>query len=86
MSQQIAAATRRYCGLLSGMLHTLLQNAPDMVMPWIKARTVGWPGHMSGLTHFAQSPKMGTVTTGFDTRLVNRPFLILTYWHSGAQS
>jgi len=29
------------------------------------------------LTHFCtQSSKMGTVTTGFDARLANRPFLV----------
>jgi len=25
---------------------------------------------------------MGTVTTGFDARLANRPFLVLTFGHS----
>ena len=37
------------------------------------------------LTHFAQSSKIGTMTKGFDARLANRPFLILTFGYSGAQ-
>jgi len=28
---------------------------------------------------------MRTVTKGFDTRLANRPFLVLTFGNSGAQ-
>ena len=33
---------------------------------------------LDALTHFAQSSKMGTVTKGFDARLTNRPFLVLS--------
>jgi len=36
-------------------------------------------------TNFAQSSKMGTVAKGFDANLANRPFLVLTFGHSGAQ-
>jgi len=28
---------------------------------------------------------METVAKGFDARLANGPFLVLTFWHSGAQ-
>jgi len=37
------------------------------------------------LTHFARSSKIGTVTTGFDSRLANRPLLVLTFGHFGDQ-
>jgi len=39
------------------------------------------------LNHFTQSSKLGTVTMhkGFDARLANRPFLVLTFGYSGAQ-
>ena len=42
--------------------------------------------HPNTLTLFAQSSKMGTVVKGFDAKLANRPFLVLTFWLSGAQS
>ena len=42
-------------------------------------------GRYEPLTHFAQSSKMGTMTRGFDAKLANRPFLVLTFGHSGAQ-
>jgi len=41
--------------------------------------------HSDTLTNFAYSSKMGTVTKGFDARLANRLFIVLTFRHYGAQ-
>jgi len=34
---------------------------------------------------FCLKSQNGTVTNGFDARLANQPFLVLTFGHSGAQ-
>jgi len=58
----------------------------DIMLRRGRTATAGVYACKSALTHFAQSPNMGTVIKRFDTSLANRPFLVFDFralWRSG---